>query len=226
MASRRKTIPTVFGTVPSAEWHLDILDEARKLRLLSTPFQSIVDGIVRDAVLEIYPPDLDQQCRRLARVIIELKLPRETVDLFHNGSSGYRAQFYLGIDQGVRADRYCIDALMGKVHDLCAQGNHADLSREFIEASLRHNEAKVWIQEDGWWLDRKAADDKLIVDRWTQNSQKCRECPDIMAKWATLTPANVTVLECKGGFVDSLGAPIDRHHKPHRSEQIRDCGYT
>ena len=56
----------------------------------------------------------------LKRVWLVLALSSETVDLFHNGAGGYRAQFYLGVRQGEDANRCVIDAMLGKLEGLCA----------------------------------------------------------------------------------------------------------
>jgi hypothetical protein len=160
------------------------------------------------------------------RILIKLALPSPTVDRFHNGASGYRAQFYFGAQQGEAANRRFIDSLLDRVENYCWTQPALGCSWESIEASLRHHDAKIWIHEGAWLSDNKPGDWNLLVDRWEKNADKITLAHRFEPSWARLTPDNEINLELKGGCLDRTLQPIDVLLKPSRSSQLHHHGYT
>jgi hypothetical protein len=100
-----------FGIVPAREWQLKpAVGGSRRKCLLETPFDSIVQQITSEALLSECKWKKIRKIHDARRIFIKLTLAPQTVDLFHNGASGYRAQFYFGIQQGEAANRRLIDS--------------------------------------------------------------------------------------------------------------------
>ena len=216
-----------FGIAPATEWQLERnVGDARERRLRETSFDSIVEQITKQAELHDYGCEKIHNFPGSKRVWINLILPRQTVDLFHSGAGGYRAQFYLGIRQGEAANRYLIDSLCAAFKCLCAARPKQGCPWEFIEASLCHRDAKIWIHEGAWLSDNIPTDQNLVVDRWEQNADRNTLQHRFEPFWAKLTPDRETQLQLKGGCVDETFQPIDVQLKPSRSQELHDHGYT
>lgn len=217
-----------FGIAPATKWKLgQNMGRTRKRRLLETPFESIVQHIIEQAELHDYECEPIDKCPGAKRVWVQLKLSCQTVDLFHNGAGGYRAGFYLGVQQGEAANRYLIDSFLAALKSLCSARPKRNCPWELIEASLRHHDAKIWIREGAWLTDNRATDRNLMVDRWEQNAkEKVMMKYRFEASWARLTPDSETRLELKGGCVDETCSPVDVQLKPSRSQELHDHGFT
>lgn len=216
-----------FGIVPESDWQLcDQIGTDRKRRLLNTPFDKILLRMVAEAKLDDYKPDPNDHAPNLHRALFELRLPSEVVDLFHNGAGGYRAQYYIGVHEGENANRYAVDKMRGALKRLRVMHHRPDCDQDFIEASLSDPGAKIWVHEGAWLSDNKPDDRKLVVDRWEQNASKGIWDHRFEPSWAQLTPNNETGLDIKGGWIDENFASVPSANKPHRSQEIRDFGYT
>ena len=214
---------TIFSIVPPEEWRLDsCIGRERRARLSNTPFEAISEQIAEVASCAgIAMESLDDHPgSNRARVGIEL--PAELVDLFHNGATGYRAQFYLSPDLGEAANRHILNRLLGPITEW-GQGL-ADW--QAIGASLRHTDAKVWIREGTWFEDSKEEDLHLTVLRWRDNAEKMTKWPRFEPHWARVTPKRETILEIKGGCVDGSGKPQEIVLKPDRAVELNEHGFT
>lgn len=222
-----------FKNVAESEWQLnDRIGSERKARLLSTPFEAIVQRIINEAKITSRRRG-HGGCEKLvpgaSRTEIELSVRCETVDLFHNGAGGYRAQFYRDIRQGEEANRYVINALGEKVRQSWMDQADPGFRWEFVDASLRDPDAKIWIFEGDWFDKKSDTDRNLTVDRWAENLD--RIMPLVLKLrfepgHPTLTPDNEARLELKGGCVDADHNSIEKRLKPCRSQEIHDYGYT
>ena len=155
-----------------------------------------------------------------------MTLPSQTVDQFHNGAGGYRAQFYLGVQQGNAANRYLIDSLLGKLKGFCEAQSKPGCSWKFIESSLCDPDAKAWIHQGIWIRRKKLADRNLEVERWDRNGKTKELRKKAIPVWAQLTPNGETRLDLKGGSVDENFLSIGAQLKPFRSQELHDYGYT
>ena len=216
-----------FGTAPDTKWHLtQNVGAARKRRLLETSFANIVQQITKQARLHGYGRQKSKVYPDSKRVRIKLVLPPQTVDLFHNGAGGYRAQYYLGIQQGEAANRYIIDCLLEKLKWMCSDQPKRGCCWEFIEASLRDPDAKVWVHQ-GLWMRHKRIDDRnLVVEAWLRNGNTLNLRKKAIPIWAQLTPDGETRLDLKGGCVNDKFHSIGVQLKPFRSKELHELGYT
>jgi hypothetical protein len=115
---------------------------------------------------------------------------------------------------------------MEKLQTFCLAQSKRGCNWEFIEASLRHPDAKVWIHQGRWLRWKKRADRNLSVDTWLANAKTMPLRDKRIPIWAQLTPNGECQLDLKGGFVDEKLESIGKPPKPHRSKELSDFGYT
>jgi hypothetical protein len=216
-----------FEIAPASEWRLEQnIGTARRKRLLETPFDSIVNRISEQATLRDYGSERIKKFPGSKRVWIKLILPRKIIDLFHNGAGGYRAQYYLGVEQGETANRYLINSLFRRLKKLCRESSKRTCTWNFAEASLSDSDAKAWIHQGTWLRTRKLADRILKVDRWIDNDKTLKSPDTNISIWAQLAPDCETGLDIFGGCIDENFHSIGKKLKPRRSQQLHDQGYT
>jgi hypothetical protein len=213
-----------FGIVAESEWRLENIESVRKDRLLRTPFKTILDAVTREATPSCWNIEPIRRFPSHCLAVINLLLPSQTVDLFHNGAGGYRAQYYLDIDLGEKANRCAIDSLVPRLRHLYADAQERPWPWERLETSLMHWDAKIWIHEGRWINDTPATRRNLAVERWRSNKS-----PHIMKRFeasAELTPEDQNCLGLKGGCLDGNGAQGNIPLKPCRSRDIHELGFT
>ncbi|MFL9966855.1 hypothetical protein PQR02_39080 [Paraburkholderia sediminicola] len=143
-----------------------------------------------------------------------LRVSTEAYDAFFNSTVGYRAQFAVGMVMGEYANRTLLATLEGR---LIAFGlAHSSIPEHQLIASLRGEEAKLWIHES------------------EVEAQLSEDCPAILyPPWQHATDSGVGLLapvgeklEVCGSWLDAQG---DLHRNPlkaHRSEKIHRTGYS
>ena len=183
----------MFHLVRATEWTVVQIDARRHKRLLTTSFESIVQRISSGAVVAGHRREKgkSKHLQDAHRAVIELRLPATIVDCFHNGAGGYRAQFYRSASNGEKANCYLILSVLDRLIALCRVQPKRGLPAEFIEASLRHPAAKVWIHQGRWLRCRRLADRKLHIQRWLSGLQnEDARVRDKLAVWAQLAPSS------------------------------------
>ncbi|MHB1218536.1 MAG: hypothetical protein ACYC1L_10110, partial [Alphaproteobacteria bacterium] len=166
-------------------------------------------------------------CLTAKRIVVLLCASKRTIDLLHNGAGGYRAQFYSGVSCGERANRYIIRKLKSKIGTLCLEANIRTCPSSFVSASLEDEDTKVWIHQGVWLRAKSHTDRNLLVPRWKKNARLLKPCRTKLAVWATLTPANETRIEIKGGSVDKESLEsVGLRLKPNRSRELSAVGFT
>src|ERR671915_1186303 len=93
---RRSRMCSGFVYIRKDEWRLaSSIGGARRQRLLGgIPFEEIIDSIARQARIVFHKRSRSKGRTDFYRVEMILELDFQTVDLFHNSSSGYRGQYY------------------------------------------------------------------------------------------------------------------------------------
>jgi hypothetical protein len=128
-----------FGVVPKSEWKLsEQMDAERRRRLLETPYEQIVSRICREAEMAWAVWERSQRTRGLVRAELLLRASSETVDLFHNGAGGIRAQFLQGVEQGEDARRMVVNALLNQFASLVSGHTQPKYGWIAIRESLLH----------------------------------------------------------------------------------------
>jgi hypothetical protein len=238
------TMNTAFASITEHDWKLSerITDTRRERLLRGITFEEIVERIIREARLvrqqrehmgakskrrrsstEEKPRKL---CREWYRVVVEIAVSPATVDLFHSSRCGYRAQYYASCANGEEANRYLIDRLMPRIQVLMEEHPKRTCVWTWVEHSLAHSAAKVWIhQSDEWIRPPRKLDMNLNVERWQRHRVDRHSHIGKLIRYGTLTPAYETRIEIKGGFVNDLGGKLPSL-KPERNRDLNDFGFT
>ena len=207
----------MFSVVPENEWRLSKqIDCERRETLLHTTFEEISDKIFNQLEKSKIKREKLHDVQGAERIYIEIILPCQLVDLFHNGAGGYRAQYLYDLNQGEKANQFIISKLSEKF------GN----GDKFTKLSLQHFDSKIWVQENAWLGDNEYSNRNLFVEFWNKNSKEITLAHRFEPSWAQLTPYDESCLEIKGGSVDSNLQPIDKSLKPSRSLEIHRFDYT
>ena len=110
-----------------------------------------MNKIVREAALEDLNRQSSDDVHGFFRARILLRVKPETVDLFHNGAGGYRAQFYCGVRLGDKANRTLLDKLIPTIGKQCRNRNKWTCPPDFVKASIADGSAKAWIHQGATW---------------------------------------------------------------------------
>jgi hypothetical protein len=109
-----------MNAVPRDEWIVGLpADDPRYVSLLgNVTAQDLILAVKRDVEAQLLernvtpifePADRYPSYKRFAA---EIRLSVQTFDLLMNGRMGYRAQYYLSLEQGRRFNRDVVDALI------------------------------------------------------------------------------------------------------------------
>jgi hypothetical protein len=144
------------------------------------------------------------------------------VDLFHNSVAGYRAQYYRSVKVGKAANKHAIQQLGPRVMELLSREFKRTCPPWWVEKSLRHSEAKLWVHQGHWLRSPRRSDRNLMVKRWlgSNPAKKRRQL------WATLTPGKEMRIDLKGAPLTLAGKPLTQSLKSRRSFDIHRVGYT
>lgn len=225
---RRPSVVLTWGRVEPGEWVLSQgVGGARLRRLLCAPeFPKVVRRLLSGARVQGVVRERLGSARDCARVVVCLAVGREILDLFHNSSSGYRAQYYRGPACGDAANDFVLEMLGAQVPALLRSLPGWEAAIEWAQASMRAPGAKVWIHQGLWLRHAKREDRVLRVPRWQTPRSECPRCCKL-AQWGMLAPApmGVGLLELKGGFLDKDGRAVGTK-KPQRALELHSLGFT
>jgi hypothetical protein len=180
--------------------------------LLSTIAQRISDEMMN---LKFHPKEGDREAKNKIRAEFFFDVCAETLDIFFNGSQGYRAQYYLDPKNGIECNRFVIDVLKNKLIEVAMQSSQNVMTLEQIKRSIEYGSAKIWICEDNSTLDQTSHDPEQIValaiPRWVEAMER------VLAVWAAhqqpspaiQTRALLGVQAPEGSRMEVLGAWLD-----------------
>jgi hypothetical protein len=162
----------MFGMVETSEWDLSgMLDRERAARLLDPPS---ADKLIRIIAEEVRQRAQDgrggfklqpgKEMKGCSRATAMLSISAVSFDLLFNGRSGYRAQFYLSVENGRLFTRLLIEALLETVKILVERENASAWGR--VEHSLSGPWSKIWMGSDGVPF-QDAAEGEFRPRRWT-----------------------------------------------------------
>ena len=158
-------------------WDFSLDANGTRLETLRTApsLESVLGEIQRRAILCCHEDTI--RGTPFKRVAYSIDAGAELFDLFFNSWTGYRASFYRGPFEGLKANRVCLDILESTlVNTPCAL--NAGLSNEFVRESLRSGSAKIWLAErgketasgcvgcEGEWRAHGAQQAEILNDRW------------------------------------------------------------
>ncbi|MBH0199063.1 MAG: hypothetical protein HP497_06520 [Nitrospira sp.] len=217
-------MPTNLVRISPKKWCLgETIHGRRRRQLLYGPgFPSIVGHIAKQATILTHKRTRIKKYSGYYRVDITLLLDAKTVDLFHNSSAGYRAQYYRSAMVGRLANDYALSKLVPRVVKLLGNVRKQNCPLWWVKKSLQHPEAKLWIHQGQWLRSPKKSDRNLMVKRWLEaNSTKLER-----RLWATLTPATEVRIDLKGAPLTLQGKLLRDRLKGRRSLDIHKTGYT
>lgn len=224
---------TSFKIVPSTVWELsERVNDERRERLLKTPFDKIVEMIIRNGKVGKVHYERNKatisnhEKRSLKRYYVEIELPTKVVDLFHNGAGGYRAQYYVSAAIGEKANNFCCKKILGLIEskrDREKINHHSEAETK----SFSRPTAKVWIHQGVWSRHKRISDRNLHVARWKSDPRVTCDRRKKLLLWSMLTPDAENRIKLIGGWLrccdeNSLG----KSSKPNRSEEIHELGFT
>jgi len=226
-----------FSQVPREQWRFAKgFPASRRHHLQESPtYEEIVDGVLKAFEIERVfaetpnAKNLHSITARKAgvrRVVIRLKSDAWWIDLFHNSSGGYRAQFWHSVVLGETANQFIINKLMPAARSLMDQGPLSHRVESIREASLKPAEMKVWIHQGLWCRFRRLDDRVLEVPRWHENRESDDKRAKKLATYASLAPDNETLLELIGKWVYPGGNEWCPEKGKKRSLEIHQYGFT
>lgn len=187
---------------------------------LPTSFEELVE-LAKDDISQIrlrIEPGRDPGLTDCLQPIFSFELPKVGDRLF-NGPYGYRAQYWHGPYEGLRANAFLITTLTYKL--LAAVDPHADprIAKIDLCASLRATSAKFWIQEIPSLLANPT--DDLNVEPWRTKAQHGVQ----LARWGVCAP-EVTRFDVKGALLDPHGNEVVPSRKIARHYDIHHYGFS
>lgn len=211
-----------FSKVSPATWRLNSNRDWH-----CTSFEELVEQLVAQLNVEfLYRNEFkNQSWGSFYRPIVKINAGYDLVKAFHCAEFGYRAQYYLGENNGDEANRYFMGKATPKILEGVEKINKYTCKVNWVEKSLQSEHTKIWIHQ-GLWLRQNSRDiRRLKVDRWVK--QICN--PDSgfskKAKWSQLVPQE-NRLEIKGGFIKLNGDKLPIDPKPERASEIHRFGFT
>lgn len=216
-----------FVCISDAEWRLsDSVEPQRRRRLQnSLQYEELVENILRGLSDVKVTRERSNDILGYYRAVVTLRSDAAALDQLYSSASGYRAQYYESPSLGSLANRFALDILLPRVAPLIAGLNKRTCPASWVEQSLRDRDAKLWLHQGTWLRYARNSDRNLLVARWLARQYDPDESIQKRAKRSTLTPADETLLELKGGFLSPAGQPLGTF-KPDRAQHIHELGYT
>jgi hypothetical protein len=221
-----------FARVDADVWRLDqsVEPERRRCLLHAPPFEGLVDAMMSDAKLEAIQwervPKKDGQREPGRRFIIKVRVRPGRLDRFFNSSSGYRAQFLVGVRLGGRADRYVRDAAMRELASQLEAYYGPVYPKELVERSIAHPRAKVWIHQGLWLRCARRTDRVLRIAAWQGGLESDVDDRRKKARWGMLAPHTESLLLLKGAYFHE-GRPLKGRKDPaDRARELHELGFT
>jgi hypothetical protein len=227
LAPSRGQMTTTFIRVSEDYWNLSRqLTSRRRSRLLLAPdYEQVVGGLTSQMSLAKVAREKSRDAPGYFRAVVTIRVRATALDIFYNGASGYRAQYFHAAELGTLANRFAIDRLLPAIIPLIAAANKRTCKVEWVEKSFRDSDAKLWPHQGTWLRCAQRADQNLLVERWLARQNDPDKKSRKRAKRSMLTPTNERLLELKGGFLSRTGKSLGTF-KPTRSQDIHELGFT
>ena len=170
--------------VPRATWKIDDFgDPQRRERLLDplTP-GALIEALAAEAMQAAREGDLplcwEKCCDKAGfhRILASIPLTAALFDQLFNSRAGYRAQFYLSVEEGRAFNRAILEGLTPAVR--AGHENQAGFPVDWpsVLMSLRGGSSKAWISRDQTDLDfMKSAPVALRAPRWVDRWRGFKE---------------------------------------------------
>jgi hypothetical protein len=223
---------TGFATLPPSVWVLaDSIAPDRRKKLVEAPaFESIVDGLGKCA--RIHSCKRSRQNRSPTpwpkRAVVVLAFPggEHWVDLFHNATTGIRAQCLYDVELGSLALDYARDALRERALELLENHRMTASLRSFAALSLRDDSTKVWIHQGLWVRHARTDVRELLVSQWQCASPRA-EGEAKLLRYGSKAPESPPQIDVLGGLFDeNLHGCESKKQAGDRPLQVSRFGFT
>ena len=218
-----------LATVPVTDWRIaDSVCPARRHRLLEgAPSPEGLITIIADAAMhEAMAASLDiswcEACKAPGYFRVEaiVYLTAEQFDWLFNGRTGYRAAYWLSVDDGRRFN----DALIRVIEsafEVAWSGAERPVGWDHARCSLLGRDSKLWAPEKKLFAPKECEDwgdhNLLVPKRW---------CDDKYNDGTRLPLPCPPRIEVKGTFIDSAGGVWLSAKKARRHECLHEMGFT
>lgn len=205
------------------------MDAARRCRLLSSvSTEKLLQQVITEAEGAAADNPVCAHWREATkrkgylRVESTVPLKADTFDLLINGRMGYRAQYYLSVDDGRRFNRRLVNSLTPLILTALENGRcgpPVECSR--AENSLKAPHSKVWVAGD--WAAFIHEPELLKPARWVKYWGCTEHKPIGLSAPLPCKPK----LELKGTFIcEKTGEPWLPSFKKDRDQEIHCSGWT
>jgi hypothetical protein len=222
---------TTAGSIISAsidEWVIGLAetDERYTLLMHERPAHEIVEAVNADLASQVVSgavfPILEaaQSNSYYERFSATIRLCETTFDILMNGRSGYRAQFYVGLEIGRRFNRLLIDSMLPSLERAWETNQDNKGDWPLALRSLTHDTAKIWAEMDVGAVRRQP---KLNAKMWQLNCEETEASDRGLCLFSNKPPT----IEVKGAWVSQqsteIWVPV---RKRCRDEMLRCFGFT
>ena len=141
------------------------LPQGRSSLLFNAPaYERLVNRIANAARLKRAYAE-GKGATRCWRAVAVFVLPCALVDQFHNGPSGYRAQYLKSIATGERANRRIVEALSEAALRRFAGNPKPGIFAQIMFESFHCRDAKVWIYQGRWFRAPHWYEPRLVISQ-------------------------------------------------------------
>lgn len=171
------------------------------------------------------------------RPVFRFEVKPRTFDLFYNSPWGYRGQYCLSVENGSAQNRFLLDSIMEKlIRHAQSNARQSSLSVEAIRISLQKKSAKVCIYEKGQINTKDyTLREEILNSVWVINAREARAAlnakrnPEPKEKMNAILGVRAPegrIVDVKGAWINKEGREQIDEYKKHRSDHIRDYGFS
>lgn len=196
----------MFAQIPAEIWQFSPgVKGVRANSLRTWAWADIVETILREAVFhecEAEEGDVGKKFEGMWRPTVTIRVAASTVDLFHNGAGGIRAQHYQSVQYGVLATQDICRRLRPKLREFWSSKARNPRLADF-DASFKSESCKAWIHQGTWHRQARPVHRTLRVQRWLGAlAAGVPEGKSARFKyWPLLMPEDETRIDFKGSWV-------------------------
>lgn len=215
----------LIRSVKPEDWRLSTALDARRDRLIDAVSpETLLERVANEAAAAAdsraiqlcWEESTDTDRIGYFRVSIQIPLTEATFDQLFNGSTGYRAQYYLSPEEGILYNRDILQSLLPAIRASYSK-QPLRVALELVEQSIDAPHAKIWIFSEIPAFDFASAD-ALNPPRWVANgATRGRKAP---------LPGHLMV-DLKGAFINfpTRDLHVDEL-KLDRAQDLFNKGYT
>jgi hypothetical protein len=203
-------------------------------------FSAIAERVVAEMTnVEFKPEAGDREAKGRRRARFYFRVGADTLDLFFNGAQGYRAQYYLDPELGIKCNRRVLDTVTDKLVEAVRNTSQDLMTMKEVQKSLESESAKIWIDEDKSTLNQTSRDpdeiQALEVPRWVAAMHEvllawsAGQSPDPTIKTRALLGVQAPEGECLkvlGAWIDDNGQEYVVPSKVNRAQEIHQYGFS